>query len=91
MAKRLNKKSFDVREWAKSKKNGLKTLLCDKKILDAIHLVLEMKANGESDVSLVQLHKMLQEQFNYPYGLTAFYKYIKQSESELWEKISGQK
>jgi len=94
MAKR-SPKNFDVREWAKEticiQTAGSKTALCSKEILDAIHTVLEMKANGESQVSVAQLFRMLKEKFDYPYGKNALYEYIKRHESELWGKISGQK
>jgi len=87
-----SKKDFDVKAWAKNTGCGKATTAnCSKEILEAIHTVLEMKARGDSHVSIMQLHTMLQDKFDYPFGRNALYEYIKRYEKDLWREISGQK
>ena len=88
---------FDANLWAETQaRSTTRCLTCQAEcevdglsMLGCIRIVLTARAEGRSGVSQAQLHRLLVDKFNYPYGATAIRNHMIKCEADLWEQTWG--
>tara|TARA_R100000458_G_C8248303_1_gene225737 strand:+ start:266 stop:520 length:255 start_codon:yes stop_codon:yes gene_type:complete len=59
--------------------------------IPAIESILELISKGKVKVSVTQIHKYLQENFDYQIGLSGLQNHVNRCETKLWEKCRKRK
>jgi hypothetical protein len=82
-----------LREWALGLRSTVfgscRTCAQGEDIVEAIRIVLEMRAAGETNATVPVLLSMLRQNFNYRGGESGLRNHITRCEAELWESSRG--
>jgi hypothetical protein len=95
MAKRDERKNnaFSVAEWAKSaqpRRTGRPCSTCKSAaVVEAVKQVLTVMLEERCNISIAQIHEMLQKKFRYRHTYGALKHHVYTCEQEIWSKING--